>query len=58
MTDTLATERISLGKTSPIACKLGPTPFIISSLTLTIGDKTIGTNSSPTVVKGVAASGE
>ena len=58
MTDNLATERILLGSTSPITCKMGPTPFIITSLTLHVGDKTIGVDNTPTALKGTAAPGK
>ena len=57
MTDDMATQRILLGSTAEVECNLGPTPFIISSMTLKIGDKTIGVNNSPTAVKGTAAPG-
>ena len=50
-------QRILLGSTAEVECKLGPTPFIINSITLKIGDKTVGVSNTPTAVKGSAAPG-
>ena len=57
VTDDMATQRILLGSTAEVECKLGPTPFIIDSLTLIIGDKTVGVNNAPSAVKGTVAPG-
>lgn len=53
----MATERILFGKTSTITCKVGPTPLTVTSLTVSIGDKSIGVDNTPTVMKGTAAPG-
>ena len=57
VTDEMATQRILVGSTAEVECKLGPTPFNIVSMSLIIGDNKVGVNNAPSAVKGTVAPG-